>query len=37
MGRVLPLALLGLPPFRSLGRVHLHQLAIFLEASKGLR
>ena len=26
-----------MPPFGSLGRVHLHQLAIFLEASKGLR
>jgi len=25
-----------MPPFGSLGRAHLHQLAIFLEASKGL-
>ena len=26
-----------MPPFKSLGRARLHQLAVFLEASKGLR
>jgi hypothetical protein len=26
-----------MPPFRALGRTRLHELAIFLEASKGLR